>query len=500
MNRHHLLLALLAAVAAPAAFAAEPPFGPADPTIRDASRLDPKRPIAAEMQASVPDGFTAAAVGDLIISRPLSQQAESMPAFAKVLEILRGTDVTFGNLETTIFDPRTFTGSPYSWDGDWTNASLPAVAHDLKSMGFDIVGRANNHSLDWGLEGMRETSRWLDAAGIPHAGTGDTHGIARAPAYFESPAGRIAVVSFASTFRPTSNSLPRAPTAPGRPGLSALHLQETLLAPRPAIKAIAQVQCALHGVNCKDVPKQGSLFGTQYREADRYSREHAMDPEDLREIYAAIRAAQLNADFVIAAIHAHECSTGCDDSGSPRGAANFLKELARGAVDSGADVFVTTGNHNLGPVEIYNSPARGKRPIFYGLGNFFWSDVQELLPHDLFARNRGLLENTWVYPGRVTEYDLTAPLNTGSFANAFTFQTVIAEVRFAGGELAEIVLHPVELGYGDRLTTSGTPRLVSNEARAREILGQIVDETARFGLPQLGLRMSGVRGVVVPEH
>ena len=117
------------------------------------SQLDPKRPIEAELQASVPDGFSAVAVGDLIISRPLSQHASSCRLSAPSLEILRGTDVTFGNLETTIFDPRTFEGAPYSWDGDWTNASVPAVASDLKAMGFDIVGRANNHSQDWGLEG-----------------------------------------------------------------------------------------------------------------------------------------------------------------------------------------------------------------------------------------------------------------------------------------------------------------------------------------------------------
>ena len=101
----------------------------------------------------MPDGFSATAVGDLIISRPLSQHAQELPAFGKVIEILRGTDVTFGNLETTIFEPRTFKGAPYAWDGDWTNSSLPAVAGDLKAMGFDLVGRANNHSQDWGLEG-----------------------------------------------------------------------------------------------------------------------------------------------------------------------------------------------------------------------------------------------------------------------------------------------------------------------------------------------------------
>ncbi len=444
----------------------------------------------------MPDGFSAAAVGDLIISRPLSQYDGRMPPFSAVLEILRGADVTFGNLETTIFEPRSFEGAPYSWDGDWTNASLPAVAGDLRSMGFDIVGRANNHSQDWGLEGMRETARWLDQAGIPHAGAGDSHRMARAPAYFESPQGRVAVVSFASTFRPTSESLPPAATAPGRPGLSALHVTETVQVPRSVVESFARIQCSLYGTRCKEVPREGQLFGTNYRQGDRHSVEHAMDPGDLAEIYAAIRAAQLNADFVIAAIHAHECSSGCNDENAPRGAANFLKELARGAIDSGADMFVATGNHNLGPMEVYDSPSRGKRPIFYGLGNFFWSDVQEQLPADLYRRNREMLEAAWKEPAKATDYDLTAPLNATWFANQFTFQSVIAVVRFRGNELSEVVLHPVELGYGERLMTSGIPRLVSDEAEARRILDQVVKQTEQFGLPPLGITYSGTRGVI----
>jgi poly-gamma-glutamate synthesis protein (capsule biosynthesis protein) len=499
--KHTISLAVLfLALGSPGVVAQGERFGPADPVVKDETQLDPKRPIEAEMQASVPDGFTVTAVGDLIISRPLSQLAPQMQAFAAVIEILRGTNVAFGNLETTIFDPRTFEGSPYSWDGDWTNASLPAVAYDLKAMGFALVGRANNHSQDWGLEGMRETAKWLDDAGIAHAGAGDSHRMARAPAYFESPKGRIGLVSIASTFRPTSESLPPAAAAPGRPGLSALRVRESVAAPKSAVEALAKAQCALYGKHCDGAPKEGSLFGTSYRQADRLSREYAMDPGDLAEIYAAVRAAQLNADFVIVAIHAHECSLGCDGDNAPRGAADFLKELARGAIDSGADLFVTTGNHNLGPMEIYDSPGRGKRPIFYGLGNFFWSDVQELLPADLFARNRELLARTWQHPQRATGYDLTAPLNADFFANAFTFQSVIAEVRFAGNELSEVVLHPIELGYGDRLTTSGIPRLVSDPATMRAILRQMEDQTVQFGLPPLDLRYSGSRAIVAVDR
>ena len=475
---HWLTGALALALASVGSTAEDARFGPADPIVRDPGQFDPKRPIERELEASVPDGFSAVAVGDLIISRPLSQHAQSLPAFGEVIEILRSTDVAFGNLETTIFDPRRFEGSPYSWDGDWTNASVPAVAADLKAMGFDIVGRANNHSQDWGLDGMRETARWLDEAGIPHAGAGESHRMARAPAYFESPQGRVAVVSFASTFRPTSESLPPAASAPGRPGLSALHVQETAQVPRSTVEALVKIQCALYGTQCKDVPREGHFFGRAYREADRFSYEHAMDPGDLAEIYAAIRSAQLNADFVIAAI--------------------FLKELARGAVDSGADMFVVTGNHNLGPIEIYDSRARGRRPIFYGLGNFFWSDVQEMLPADLYSRNRELLEKAWTDPAKATAYDLTAPLNQQYFAHAFTFQSVVAEVRFEGNQLSQVVLHPVELGYGDRVTTSGIPRLVADESIAREIFDQIVKQTADYGLPVLDIRDSGTRGIVNP--
>ena len=494
MNRFLCLASALGVAAA--CLAAEPGFGPADPGVKDAAQLDSRRPIDAELQASVPDGFTAAAVGDLIISRPLAQYIDSLPGFGEAVKVLRGATVTVGNLETTIFDPRSFTGAPYSWEGDWTNASIPAVARDLKSMGFSIVGRANNHSLDWGLEGMRETSRWLDDAGIPHSGVGETHRAARAPAYFESPQGRIALVSVASTFRPTNESLPPGPTAPGRPGISALHVRETMLVPRNVVEAFAKVQCTLYSAHCDEVPGEGNLFGERYRQADRFSYEHAMDPEDLREIYAAIRAAALNADFVIVAIHAHECSTGCDDDNAPRGAAEFLKELAHGAIDSGADMFIATGNHNLGPLEIYKSPGRGNRPIFYGLGNFFWSDVQEQLPHDLHARNRDLMAKVWKDPTKATDYDLTAPLNQQAFAHAYTFQSVIAEVRFDGGQLAEVRLYPVELGYGDKLTTSGIPRIVSDAAKARGILQQIADQTAKFGLPRLALGYAGSVGII----
>lgn len=460
-------------------------FGPADPSAKDTATSDPKRPMAQEMQANVPDGFAISAVGDLIISRPLSQYGKRHDAFNAVLNILQRSDVAVGNLETSIFDPRTFEGSPYAFDGDWTVSALPSVAKDLKSMGFDIVARANNHAQDWGLEGMRETSHWLDEAGIAHAGTGDTHGIARAPQYFESDRGRVALVSFASTFRPTSETLPISGATPGRPGVSALHLKEIIHVPATSMQALAKIHCDISGQYCEEAPSELTLFGKDFQQADEYSHQHNVNTDDLAEINKNIRAAQQNADFVIVSVHSHDCSSNCDSDNQPSGVANFLKQVAHDAIDSGADMFFVTGIHNLGPIEIYDSPARGHRPIFYGLGNFFWSDIQEFLPSELFDDSKKILSDYWQDPAKATEYDLSAPLNALYFANAFTFQSVIADIRFKHNQLSEIILHPIELGYGKPLTESGIPSLVTNKSAAKDIFSQIEKQTKQYGLPDL---------------
>ena len=58
-----------------------------------------------------------------------------------------------------------FAGFPHSWDADYPMAGHPAVARDLAQLGFQIMSRANNHALGWGIEGMRDTSRVLRRRG-----------------------------------------------------------------------------------------------------------------------------------------------------------------------------------------------------------------------------------------------------------------------------------------------------------------------------------------------
>src|SRR5271166_1326824 len=101
---------------------------------------------------SVADGFTLAAVGDLIFSEPLSGLQDE--PFQSLLTRLRSADATFGNLENTLIDLRSFRGHPQAENGGPPLHGSPALAKDLRNMGFNVVSRANNHTTDWGIEGM----------------------------------------------------------------------------------------------------------------------------------------------------------------------------------------------------------------------------------------------------------------------------------------------------------------------------------------------------------
>ncbi len=465
-------------------------------TAPESDLFDPKRPPAAELEMSAAPGFTLAAVGDCIISRPLSHKRAVDPAFARVVEILERADAAFGNLETSILDIRTFAGHPHSGAGDWGLTSLPAVAPDLAAMGFDLLSRANNHALDWGIEGMRETTRRLDEAGIVHAGTGEDRAAARAARYLETPKGRVGLVSIASTYGALAEALPPAGESPGRPGLSALRVERVTIVPKTIMASLREIDRAMRDAQpiCRDdeeampdaessAPEKGkpapvegkpapdeiTLFGTRFRAGERFAYAYEMNRIDRAEILKSVRLGKQHSDFLVVSIHAHQPEFDCSSPGG------FVPVLARAAIDAGADAIITHGIHRLGPVAVY----RG-RPVFYGLANFFWSDIQEPLAPDLHEAYGDLLDRAFDDPDYATDADLTALLNARGFDDERVFETIVAVSRFDGGRLAEIRLHPVDLGYGLRLTESGVPRLAGPDA-ARRILTRLQDLSKPYG-------------------
>ena len=53
-------------------------------------------------------------------------------------------------------------------------ASEPSLIDELKWLGIKMVACANNHAGDYGETGVLKNLEYLDAYGMPHAGTGRT--------------------------------------------------------------------------------------------------------------------------------------------------------------------------------------------------------------------------------------------------------------------------------------------------------------------------------------
>lgn len=417
---------------------------------------------------AVSDGFALLSAGDLIATRPLAARLARDPGFSAVARLLGEASLAVGNMETSLVDMRTFGGHPRTVD-DWCMSALPAVAGDLADLGFGLVSRANNHCCDWGIEGMRETGRHLDAAGIVHAGAGETLAHARAPRYVETDCGRVGLVSaYAAQKWDNDAALDQFGEVPARPGLSALRIALTATAPKPVVDGLRDVYRKAYPGSAD--PGDGDLvmWDTTFVEGEATAVRWAADPADVAEVLRSVRLGAQHADLLVVSLHVHE------EEGSPAQPPAFLVDLAHRAIDAGAGAVFCHGSHVLGPVEIH----RG-RPICYDLGNFFWSDIVECLHGALHSAARERFGDALGDAWTVTDADVNRVFNASEFADSRFFESVLVELRYSGGDPA-VRLLPIDLRYGTRLTESGVPRLASPEL-ARTILERLDAMSRPFG-------------------
>jgi poly-gamma-glutamate synthesis protein (capsule biosynthesis protein) len=408
---------------------------------------------------STPDGFTVAAVGDLIYLRPMLATIEKRSP--EMLKILRDADVAFGNFETTAADLRTFKGSPQAESGGTWMLADPRVIADLKAMGFDLVGRANNHATDWGVEGLLETSARLDAAGFVQAGVGRNLSSARAPAYLDTARGRVALVSASSSFTPMSRAADALGQAPGRPGLNALRTQRIGLVSAADLAVLAKLAGAKPGA--ATVRFNGADYRADPKASGEATYSYELNKADAAANLLSIRQGRQNGDFALLSVHAHE------PGNASQVPPDYLQGFAHQAIDQGADAVIGHGPHQLRGVEIYKG-----RPIFYLLGNFaMMNNSLDVLPADMF-------EQYGVEPGAATTPELLQARNAREYGDRNLMESVIAVSRYVGGEVAEIRFYPLDLGVAAAGAARGVPQL-ADAVIGGETLARLQRLSAPYG-------------------
>lgn len=167
--------------------------------------------------------------GDIIFSGRAGELLDKKGydySYAALDGLFKKDDLTVVNLETPVT-----TGGVGAADKQYVFKGPPKALDALKKAGVDAVNLANNHTLDQGEDGLRDTLSHLTQRGIPYVGAGLNSKEAYSAQYFERKGIKIALLGF-------TRVIPKSDWMAGKnkPGLASVYDSAE------GLKAIAQAK------------------------------------------------------------------------------------------------------------------------------------------------------------------------------------------------------------------------------------------------------------------
>ncbi len=251
--------------------------------------------------------ITLAFAGDVVLD------GASPQALRHVSPVLQSADLAFANLEgpltgRTVPTP-TKTPADLAAGREFLFRASPRAAEQLAQAGLDVVSLANNHTLDYGPAGLRDTAAALRSAGVRWCGAGPTAEAAMGPTTVTVGSRTVAFLAFVC-----DSTLPAA---------------------------------------AQDRPAAGGWTIAMLRtEGGRAA------PSSLEALRRAVREARRGANLVVVSFH-----WGVENAVAPNGIQRTLARVARSA---GARIVVGHHPHVLQPVE-YDGGL-----VAFSLGNFLF--------------------------------------------------------------------------------------------------------------------------------
>ncbi|MEM7725676.1 MAG: CapA family protein [Cyanobacteria bacterium P01_A01_bin.45] len=116
-----------------------------------------------------------------------SKEEELSYPFVRIKPVLENADITFVNLETPLSDKAKKTGA---------FITPTAFAEEMQFAGIDVVSTANNHALDAGIIGLKDTLSSLSKVSLHPIGSGRNLALARLPFITEKNGIRLGFLAY----------------------------------------------------------------------------------------------------------------------------------------------------------------------------------------------------------------------------------------------------------------------------------------------------------------
>ena len=244
--------------------------------------------------------------------------------FGRLGNLFRDADFSFANLENALS-----TRGELMKGKATKHRGHPSLVAGLVDAGFDALGIANNHLLDFGVSSLEETMVTLRRARIPFTGAGMDLEEAKAPVVLERGGLRVGLLAYSSV-------LPQGHAAgPEEAGVNPLRVRTSY---------------------------------TPLRNLDEYPASEPVihswaEAEDLSRMKKDIRSLKRRADLVFVYHHwgasmRHEVH-------------EHQREIGQAAIDAGACVVFGGHQHVLSAIEFYKG-----QPIVHCTGNLIFDEIE----------------------------------------------------------------------------------------------------------------------------
>lgn len=214
------------------------PEGNATPSTETDSEMTPGNSVGTDLDpvaglspedAAAGDTVKLNFGGDIIFSGKAGELLDKKGydySYAALDGLFKKDDLTVVNLETPVT-----TGGVGAVDKQYVFKGAPEALDALKKAGVDAVNLANNHTLDQGEDGLKDTLSHLAAREIPYVGAGLNSKEAYSAQYFERNGIKIALLGF-------TRVIPKSDWMAGKnkPGLASVYDSAE------GLKAIAQAK------------------------------------------------------------------------------------------------------------------------------------------------------------------------------------------------------------------------------------------------------------------
>ena len=443
--------------------------------------------------------FSLMLLGDVMPTRRLAVFDEAR--YLQLRTICTGADATFANLETCVHH---YLEGHQNISGGTYMTTEPHLLDDLKWLGVNFVSTANNHAYDYGEEGIVGTCRYLDAAGIVHAGSGRHLREARAPAYLDTKHGRIGLIAATATMPGHSVAGAQRSDTAGRAGINPLRHSLSYVVDERGLQELRRLGAAL-GFDAARQRRENlgdarSRMGTdaaaeygfgamRFEKGEGFGVRTSANKRDVEENLQQIKEARRMSDWVVVSLHCHEVGGEKLLTAAHRSEidemADFAVDFAHRCVDAGADVFVAHGPQEPFGIEIYR-----ERPIFYSLGTtIFELETPQYLAEEAYTRY-GLGSDAGPADFADVRYQSD---RVGHPADPNYWKQVVAKCEFKDQKLARVDLYPLDLGFGKPRWQRGRP-LLAEEELGREIIDKVAQLSRRRGTD---VKYQDGRGVIL---